>query len=379
MAQAVYTYELRDLRTNLLLATVPLLDVQFSKVLNDTSSLQGTLPLPLFNSLGQRREVFELTTPAHTCVYAYRDNTPVWGGIIWTTDYDSEANAITIGAADWWSYLDHRKILPVLTGAAFSITDHIGQLAVGYTAQYSAIARQLLALAQAHTGGDLGIVATTGDYGSTHERTYPGYSMTPLGDQLRNLTENLNGPDLRFDVGPVDEQGRPTRRMLIGTPDLGAVDDHVWEWGGNLLRYKWPRDATKMRSRSFAIGEGSDRATPIGAYEEPGLYALGWPLLEDDTGYDRTTGSATLIDNAQADQQVLRLPVVLPTFVVNGAAYPTITEVSPGDRGRLLIRDDYHGYQPGLDTTARVVQLEVTPESETGEEIAITAEPQVES
>lgn len=379
MATPVYTYEIRDLATNLLMATVPLTQVTFNKVLNDTSSLQGTLPLPLFNSLGQRRETFELTTPGHTCVYAYRDNTAVWGGIIWTTDYNSEANEIVIGAADWWSYFDHRKILPVLTGAAFASTDVVAQLAVGYTAQYSAIARELLALAQSHTGGDIGVVATAADYGDPHSRTYTGYSMTPLGDQWRNLSGNLDGPDLRFDVGPVDEQGRPARLMLIGTPDLGLAADHDVEWGGNLLSYTWPRDATKMRTRSFAIGEGSDKLTPIGVSEEDDLYALGWPLLEDDTSYDRTTGSDRLIDNAGADQQLLRLPVVLPTLTITGTAHPTITEISPGDTTRVIIRDDYHGYTPGLDTRARIVQIDVTPDGDTGEELALTAAPQLET
>lgn len=385
MALPVYTYEIRDLASNALLETVPLRDTSFTKVLNDTSSFSGSLPLPLYNSLGQLREAYELTTPAHTCVYVYRDTKPVWGGVIWTSNYDSEQGQVQIGAADWWSLLDHRKILPVLAAQAFTDTAFVAQLKTTYSStDQNEIARQLLTQAQAHTGGNLGIVASTMNSGILRDRTYPGFSMTSLGDALRNLAGVIDGPDIRFDVGAAGVDGKPVRLMLIGTPRLGQEgSEHVWEYGANIQSYTWPRDATRMRTRSFAVGEGSDEGTPIGVFEDTGLYANGWTLLEDDSSYDRTSGAtSTLIDHAQADQELGGLPVVLPQLRVRGDVAPTVAELSPGDDGRVVINDHFHGYAPpagnrGLDTYMRLVHMDVKP-TEAGELATLTMAPMLE-
>jgi hypothetical protein len=384
-APVVYTYEIRDLATNILLETVPLQDASFSKVLNDTSSCTATLPVPLYNSLGQLRETYELTTPAHTCLYVYRDTRPVWGGVIWTSVYDSKQSTIKLGAADWWSLLDHRKILPVLSESAFTDTAVVAGLKTTYTQQdQNEIARQLLAQAQAHAGGNFGIVASTSNSGFLRDRTYPGFSMTSLGDALRNLSQVIDGPDIRFDVGAAGADGKPVRLMLIGTPRLGQVgSEHVWELGGNITSYTWPRDGTRMRTRSFAIGEGSDEGTPIGVAEDSSLYANGWPLLEDDTSYDRTSGdTSTLINHAIADQETTGLPVVLPMLTVRGDVAPTVADLSPGDDGRVIINDPFHGYGPpqgnrGLDTYMRLVRMDVSP-NEAGEVATLTMAPMLE-
>lgn len=385
MAAPVYTYEIRDLATNILLENVPLRDVSFTKVLNDTSSCTATLPVPLYNSLGQLRETYELTTPAHTCLYVYRDTRPVWGGVIWTSYYDSDQGNIKLGAADWWSLLDHRKILPVLSAPAFTDTNVVAALKTTFTGvDQNDIARQLLAQAQAHTGGNLGIVASTSNSGLVRDRTYPGFNMTALGDALRNLSQVIDGPDIRFDVGEAGADGKPVRLMLIGTPRLGQVgSEHVWELGGNITGYSWPRDGTRMRTRSFAIGEGSDEGTPIGVAEDSGLYANGWVLLEDDSSYDRTSGdTSTLIGHARADQEIAGLPVVLPMLRVRGDVAPTVAELSPGDDGRVIINDPFHGYAPpqgnrGLDTYMRLVKMDVTP-NEAGELATLTMAPMLE-
>jgi hypothetical protein len=386
MALPVYTYEVRDLATNVLLEEMPFDGVTYTKALNDTSSFSGTLALPLLDSLGGLRDAYELTTPAHTCVYVYRDARPVWGGVIWTTTYDSNTGKLNVGAADWWSLLDHRKILPLLGPTAFTDTSVVAQLATTFTgADQNAIARGLLAQAQAHTGGNIGIVASTVDSGIYRDRTYPGFSMTSLGDALRNLSQVIDGPDIRFDVAvELTGAGAPIRQMLLGDPQLGAVDSgHVWEYGGNVSSYSWPRDGTRMRRRSFAVGEGSDKLTPIGVYEDTSLYANGWPLLEDDTSYDRTSGTTdTLPDHARADQQLGHLPVALPMLVVKGEAFPTVAEITPGDDGRVIINDHYLGYSApngnrGLDARMRLIRMEVRP-TDTGEAATLTMAPMLE-
>jgi hypothetical protein len=55
--------------------------------------------------------------------------------------------------------------------------------------------------------------------------------------------------------------------------------------------------------------------------------------------------------HADADQQVGRLPVVLPQLVTRGDIPPTATEVDRGDNGRFIVPKGDLFAPKGIDTT----------------------------
>src|SRR5689334_2722493 len=113
MATPVYTYTIHDLASNAQICELPLTGVSFCKKLYDTGTFNGTFTVE--NRAGSHRTVkdpYDATMPCRRCLYVWRDGVPQWGGIIWTRSYDSTNRQIQIGAADFWSYFDHRKVLP---------------------------------------------------------------------------------------------------------------------------------------------------------------------------------------------------------------------------------------------------------------------------
>ena len=372
MAVPQYTYLVADLRTNTILDELPLSEVRFNKPLCACGLFSATWQLDE-SSATRARDPYELTMPARRAIYAFRDDRPQWGGVLWTRVYDSTTHTVKLGAAEFWSYFDHRQVLPVL--AANRPTDYIAGLVVDlHDTEQNEIARRLVALAQQHTGGDIGIEVDAVDSGIFRDRTYRGYELVDVGEALRQLAGVIDGPDIVFDVAP-GRHTAPRRVLRLGEPQLGQTGSaHVWEVGGNVLEWSWPSDGTRMVTRAYATGKGIDLGLPIAVAEDPDRYREGWPLLESETGYSTVEDPDTLTDHADADQQAGRLPVVLPQLVTRGDIPPTAAEVDRGDDGRFIVPAGDLFAPKGIDTTLRVIDMAFEP-STAAERVTLTMAP----
>lgn len=369
MALPVYTYAIADLRTNTLLEEIPLTSVRFNKPLNGSGRFSATWKL---DERSGHLNPHDLTMPTRRVIYAFRDSRPMWGGVIWSRAYDSERDTVEIGAGEFWSYFDHRKVLP-LVPANPTLTTVAGLSTTYDNVDQNEIARQLVTQAQAHTGGDIKIELDTTVSNTLRDRTYNGYDLTDVGEALRNLAGVIDGPDMVFDVIP-SATGAPRRILRIGTPWLGQQgSSHVWELGGNAIRYTWPTDGTRMATRAYATGEGVDLGTPIAVHEQPERYDQGFPLLEVEHNYSGAEGESTLAGHAEADQQAARMPVVLPTIEVRGDIPPTAADINRGDDGWLVVPPDRF-HRNGFEGAVRVIDMEFAPSID-AERVTLTLAP----
>lgn len=376
---ASWTYLLADLRTNIITAEIPLAGARPSLKLGAASTMSGTWTLSTRWSGG---DPYGLTRPGRTAIYALRDDRPIYGGILWTSRYDSTTQKIELGSSDWWSYFDHRKVLPLLPPAP-AVTD-VASLSVSYAqVDQNDIARQLVQLAATHTGGDIGLTYDTTTSGILRDRTYFGYELADIGQAIKQLSEVDGGPDIAFGVGSnLDSDGRPVRTMRIGNPLIGQVGEPwVFESGAAVLQFTWPSDATRMATRSYAHGEGSELGSLIAVAEETYKYDDGWPVLEIDQAYSNVTEADTLQAHADADRYAARLPVVSPTLVVAGdgrdrygnRVYPAIGEYGVGDQARVVLQDLF--FSQGIDCQARLIGIDIDPGDDGVETVSLTVAP----
>src|SRR5215475_592912 len=177
---AAYTYLIADLASGAVLDELPLRGVSFDKRLNDTGSLRGELKVtdPEIRDRVPRR----LTEPGRTALYVDRDGDLLWGGIVWTSRYAASSGTLELGAADFLSYVEHRRVVthPVRDAAAtpFSYPD-TDQLV---------IAAALVTGAQAHPGGDLDIqVRGPQVSGVRRSVSYALGEQKSVADALRDL------------------------------------------------------------------------------------------------------------------------------------------------------------------------------------------------
>jgi len=391
-----WSYLISDLATNKTLAEVPLSGIRATKGVCMSGTLQADWVLTRHGST-TRRDPYDLTTPARRVVYALEDGQPRWGGIIWTSSYDSSTRTVSIGAADWWSYFDHRLILPVLSGWT-TRTDgtriqadpfYASGLVTSYAdVEQNQLARDLVALAQSHSAGNIGIVADASSSGIYRDRTYLGSALKSVGSALADLSQVIDGPDVLFDVGSVDSSGRPTRVLKLGTPRLGQEGSaHVWEHGGNIIGLKWSRSASAMTTRHYATGKGIELGMPTAVTEDPAQYTHSrWPLLESTSGHDIEVdptapygGFDSLQGHADGSLARGRSPIALPTLVVRTDQAPTLGTISPGDDGRLVLPPGHEFARAGYDGPVRVAQIAFTPDAREVPSAELVCNPLLES
>lgn len=362
---ADWTYLLADLMTGAVTAEIEMTGVRISQRLNTAGTMNGTWAVPQnFNG-----DPYTLTTPARTMAVALRDGRPMWAGILWTRRPDAEKQTVDIGCSDFWSYFDSRFVLPPYipdgtTTQASSFSTGFAQI------EQNTIARQLVAQAQAHTGGNVGIVVDTTDSGILRDRNYAGHELVTVGTALKQLAEVIDGPDLQFSVSPeLDSNGRVVKTLRIGDPKLGvAGSPHVFELGGNVLSYSWPSDGTRMVTRSYATGEGIEAGQLIAVAEMSERYSDGWPTLEAEISYNTISSGDTLQEHADSDLRRSWLPVVVPTITVDGSGKnasgdkvgPSVAEYAPGDEVRIVLKDWF--FRDGIDEQMRIVSIDYEPD-----------------
>ena len=204
---------------------------------------------------------------------------------------------------------------------------------------------------------------------------YDGFDLKDVGAALRDLSGLTDGPDILFDVGPLDANGRPTRIMRTGTPYLSAPGA-AWRWdlGGNMLSYVWASGGGSMATREFASGTGIERGNQIAVAEATARYAAGWPLLETDDIFSSVADFAILQGHADSQLDVLSLPIVTPVIRVR-ADLPPALDFSVGDFARMGIPVGDVFLRDGLDIEVRIISTSIGLDDQGLEDVTVGCQP----
>jgi hypothetical protein len=102
---AEYRYFIHDLVTNDFLVELPLRGVSFGRSLREAGSFQGDIPVI---DATYNLDLYNTTLPGKRAIYVTRDGVCVWGGIIWSRNYNIKDKILSIQASEFTSYLYHR-------------------------------------------------------------------------------------------------------------------------------------------------------------------------------------------------------------------------------------------------------------------------------
>lgn len=366
--QHTYTYLFCDLRTDVLLAELPLSDVSYSTELNGIGVMRGHIPyaddtLPL--------DPEAASTPGRTAVYVDRDGVIVWGGILWTRQPNGAGK--DIAAAEFLSYYQHRYIKTTLsTDPGVIADDDFVPDGQRLFADQMYIVWSLMRYAHAQPGGDIGvdINALAGPAtGIVRQVTYPGYERPEIYKAIADMAAAADGIDLGIEVGWTTSANNqaPTRyrrarawfpRRGRTAADSGLVFAHGGA-AGSILDYTWPEDGTALATEVSGLGEGDGDATLQTTAQDTDKITSGWPLLEAVTKYDGVTDTARLQSLTDADLTARSQSQVQPSFTVQADADPPFGSYSVGDEA-LFVIDPSTRTPAGREAVLRIVAIENT-------------------
>lgn len=365
-----YTYLFCDLKTDAVLAELPLRDLKFSTELNGIGALSAVVP---YNDDTLPLDPDTATRPSRTAIYVDRDGVIVWGGIVWTRDLTDGGKAIQ--AAEFLSYYQQRTIKTTLATDASLITDT--DMVPDGQRLYSDqryLVWSLLRYANVQPYGDIGVtvsnIAAEPGTGINRVASYFGYERPVIYDAIADLAKADDGFDFGVEVfwtQPANNDApERVKRARVWYPRRGrqsaAESGLVFSSGGpepSIVDYDWPENGTELATDVTALGAGTGEAKLTSTAQAADLLAAGYPLLEKVTTYGDVLEQGQLDGNARADLAAATQADVQPSFDVVPDADPVYGSYQVGDVALFVIAPDQRT-PTGRQDELRILSVETT-------------------
>ena len=280
----------------------------------------------------------------------------VWGGIIWSREYNSTNQHLSLTAQTFDSYFNRRRISQT---RVFTNTDQF------------TIAQYLVTQAQSAAGGNIGVIVPTTTSGRLVSRTYYNYEQKTVLSAIQDLSKagaanaTLPGFDFSFDAA-YNGAGVPTVTFNLRYPRAGTAYSSANAYApllqfpaGNILEYSYLEDGSLAANLLWVSGGGSNEGKLLTGTSDSTKLSAGWPLLEDNYNYSDIV-SSTLLSNLSSGQlAAVSLPPTTLTIAIPPYVAPVLGSYVVGDDFRIMITDDR--FPTGLDTTYRLIAINVTP------------------
>lgn len=360
----------------------------WSETLNGAGSVECTVPLTDPDLL--RMVLREAATPGKAFLAALDGDTVLQAGPIWVHEYDEDNNKhLKLSASGMWGYFDHRVLLPVLAGrlptdpttdTRFQNISVDPDWPTDTSKSYQGMVRALVAQAQAATGGNVPVVLPT-EIPGENEKWWKGSELGFVGPRIYDLTQLLNGPDVKFaprlttdrmGIEWVLQVGTPAQPMIYGALEP-VFNLSVAESSVSRLRVR--SDGSGLASQGFAIAGRSQGEAIAAVATDPTLTNAGFPLLEDvDSTHSTVSEAVTIQSYADVIPARGKRPVVTISFDHDLSYHPYLSEFNVGDFTRVKYRGHaYLGDSPSAgarlrnigrsgDAVTKTVSLQFAPE-----------------
>ena len=103
----VYRYITADFLTGKVLSELNCTNVSYERALKNAGSFSGIVPITAGTDLSL---IYSNTMPGKTALYVLRNNVVVWGGLIWSRNYDLVGRTLSLSGSEFHSYFAKRLI-----------------------------------------------------------------------------------------------------------------------------------------------------------------------------------------------------------------------------------------------------------------------------
>lgn len=123
---------------------------------------------------------------------------------------------------------------------------------------------------------------------------------------------------------------------------IGASQGLLFDCPGNIEDYDWLDDGWRARTRSHAVGSGTEDLMLHVDETNDDAIASGYPLTSTVYAYRDIVKQSTLLAHAQADLAYVTPEFTTGVFQVNAHEHPKFGDYNIGDDATFRINDEFH-------------------------------------
>ena len=303
-----FTYRCYDLTTGTYIGKLPFQGVSFGvPQLNAPGPFAGSLPL------GDRRVQAlnwqACTQTGRTAVIVELAGAVVWGGILWTSNYQkSDQNkALKVAGNSFGSYIQQR-----LQAADYSTTWAAGADPMLIVQQ---IVSDALALGTIMGGITIVLHPAGGEGGPQITPSYAASSLQTVDSIVNTLSQMGYGAGFDYSIDVAySSPGVPALTMNIWYPRQGRTADQtqLTVLAKNLIDFTYPVDSTSQATDITETGSGTGGVQPVEAVTT----LPGYPRLQRTFSRTQINDQGTLGNIAGGDLELYAWPVITPTITL---------------------------------------------------------------
>ena len=359
---AQYRYLFSDLLTNVVNLELPLFGVTYGRRINKAGNAtfscslgnKGTVGIP--GDVGfSDQDILDATQPGRSCLWIERNGQIVWGGIIWSRTYQSQASVLSYTAQTFESYL-YKQVIEVKR--SFVVQDQ------------RQILSDLVNHMQSKPYANIGIIVP-GIYDSSPAipRTVDFFSYVgwTYGRAVEYLINYALGFDYTIDVA-YDTNYNLTKTLNVANV-LGLstnISQITFDYPGNIKNYFYPESATEAITSMLGFGGGDGAPMTRTKYIKQALLDAGYPDLQESYDNKNIFNINTLVSQTQAAGDLAVAPIIIPTIEVNPEIEPIFGSYNLGDYFKMHVQD--LRFPAGKDITTRILGWDAVPSSSVSQE-----------
>lgn len=367
MAIQDYTYVTTQLyqsgtTPNPIIAELSFTRVNFTSQLSSIGAFTGELLLSGVNSVALNVEAG--TTPGKVILWVLHGGIPVWSGVIWNREYDSETQIMKINAQEMLSYYQHRRIYKFSSSSYYQTNAGgtgsgglvYGNINTGVGIDPLIMLSDLLVGANGRNHGNIGVTYHGPSSSSgTAIRTFFDFELKSVYQAWKDLATSSTFFD--FLIKPYLISGNLVNWLVAGTPTFGASYNAAlngslnFEFPGNIVSYSYKEDAAKVGNTVYGLGYGANNNRLISNYyDRSKIYGTNtWPLLEENVNMIDIVSSDLLKQTTIGKLLVIGYPPTTMQIVIPSYVDPYLGTYGVGDQVKVLINDDR--FPKGLSNT----------------------------
>lgn len=343
-----YRYTFLSLRDEAVIEEIPLYGVYAQRILCSPGQFNGTFNL---DQTGKNNEdLVAATIPGRTWLVMERNGIPVWWGIVWSRNYQSQAKSVQLYATGFEVYPTKQLIL-----TDFVRTD---------TNQLQIFADLWNEMQASAPGRNLNVnIPTVPDIVINKDVSILATDRKYYNEPMESLANAADGFDWTVQVTKYNNMYK--KDLLIGYPVLGAMnaaDAITFDYPGNILNYYETEGMSKAGTHTFGFGagEGTSQIVSQVAYDDM-ISMEGWPRWDAEVSL-KDIENQEILDSMTLQQGIRNKPSMNTyTVTIKGNLDPIFGSYGLGDNCQLSIKDAKHPSIYEIDT--RIVGFELTPQS----------------